>query len=353
MATTRWIAEDPAHRNGALRELDKRLTEEGKVYVLVFDSLDVIARDWGAIRVQMEGLLQLALAVKALRRVRLKLFIRPDMADDRRMWMVGDASKLRHDEVQLRWTRRDLYGMLWTHIANPAVSQEDDAAEAFRGLTERVLGQAYQREEELWRIPHSLRDGEAGQRDLFHVLAGPYMGAGNKTGDTYLWVPNHLADAAGNAAPRSFILAMRRASETSVSESKVLDRSGIEDGVREASKIRLAELGEDYKWMHDVLGSLAGLTVPIGRDDLARRWQERGILQKLQAAASQNSSDLRFIPPSEVLEASTEWEAYDKLIESLRTLRIVLEIPDERINMPDLFRIEANVKRRGGMKPRQ
>ena len=36
------------------------------------------------------------------------MFMRPDMADDRRMWMVGDASKLRHDEVQLRWTRRDL-----------------------------------------------------------------------------------------------------------------------------------------------------------------------------------------------------------------------------------------------------
>ena len=42
-----------------------------------------------------------------------------------------------------------------------------------------------------------------------------------------------------------------------------------------------------------------------------------------------------FIPPADVLEASNEDEAYQKFIEALRTLRIILEIPDGRINMPD------------------
>ena len=107
-----WIAADPARRNAEFRTLDEVMASDRKTYVLVFDALDVIADQWTAIRAQLEGLIKLALAVRALHSVRVKLFIRPDMADDRRLWEVGDASKLRHREVLLAWKRRDLYGLL-------------------------------------------------------------------------------------------------------------------------------------------------------------------------------------------------------------------------------------------------
>src|ERR1017187_5160862 len=84
-----------------------------------------------AIRAQMEGLIKLALAVRALQSVRMKLFIRPDMADDRRLWEVGDASKLRHRAVPLAWRRRDLYGLLWTLLAN---SPDDDESRGGGGF---------------------------------------------------------------------------------------------------------------------------------------------------------------------------------------------------------------------------
>ena len=120
-----WIAADPARRNSDFRTLDQILTNAGKRYVLVFDALDVIADRWATIRIQMEGLIKLALAVRALQSIRIKIFIRPDMADDRRVWEVGDASKLRHREVNLTWRRRDLYGLLWTLLANPSGDAQD------------------------------------------------------------------------------------------------------------------------------------------------------------------------------------------------------------------------------------
>ena len=62
--------------------------------------------------------------------------------------------------------------------------------------------------------------------------------------------------------------------------------------------------------------------------------------------------DRRFIPPGDVLDTRDEDEAYDKLIEQLMRLKIFFSLSDGRINMPDLFRLQVNVKRKGGMKPR-
>jgi hypothetical protein len=67
-----WIVADPGRRNAEFRDLDQNLIQQRKTYVLVFDSLDVMANDWNGIRKQMEGLILLALAVRALQANRLK-----------------------------------------------------------------------------------------------------------------------------------------------------------------------------------------------------------------------------------------------------------------------------------------
>ena len=348
---TKWIADDPARRNSEFRALDEALIRKDVTYLLVFDALDVIADNWSAIRTQLQGLIKLALAVRALRRVRIKLFIRPDMADDRRLWMVGDASKLRQDEVFLKWIRRDLYGLLWTLLANPHNGASEDLAKTFRKHVEQ--GSLWFSEQDgIWRPGRELLSDEAVQQQVFRAIAGSYMGAGSNKGDTYKWVPNHLSDAEGNAAPRSFLLAMRTAAEKAKSSETALDKAGIEEGVRKASTTRIRELAEDYKWMVQVLGAMNGLVVPITKHDLIERWKQKRTLDNLKSDASQQAGDRRYIPPGEVLEAGDEFDAYSKLIDEMITLRIFLEIPDGRINMPDLFRVEAKVKRKGGMKPR-
>jgi hypothetical protein len=347
-----WVATDPARRNAEFRALDQTLTKAGKTYVLVLDALDVIADQWIAIRTQLEGLIKLALAVRALQSVRMKLFIRPDMADDRRLWEVGDASKLRHREVTLAWRRRDLYGLLWTLLANPPDNAGNHGGAAFREHCAEAFDARFDYQDNSWRPPSKLVEDEDCQQAVFRSLAGDYMGAGPTKGDTYKWVTNHLSDSAGFAAPRSFLLAMKEGAAKTKSQDTVLDKVGIESGARSASKVRVEELSEDYRWMDTVLKVMEGLVVPLTEQDLIARWKQRGTLAALAALAENEARDRRFIPPGEVLNADDDNEAYLKLIEQLKRLKIFFELSDGRINMPDLFRLQVNVKRKGGMKPR-
>jgi len=347
-----WVASDPARRNADFRALDQALIAAGKTYVLVFDALDVIADQWTAIRTQLEGLIKLALAVSALRSVRLKMFIRPDMADDRRMWEVGDASKLRHHEVTLAWKRRDLYGLLWTLLANSPDDAGSQGGAAFRNHCAAAFDAKFDYQDSSWRPPQKLVEDEDRQQEVFRALAGEYMGAGPTKGDTYKWVTNHLSDAAGFAAPRSFLLAMQEGAAKTKSQNTVLDKVGIESGARIASKSRVEELSEDYRWMNTVLQAMDSLVVPLTEQDLVDRWKIRKTLVALKAVADNESRDRRFIPPGDVLDAASETDAYPKLIEQLIRLKIFFRLSDGRINMPDLFRLQVNVKRKGGMKPR-
>ncbi|MBW4092988.1 MAG: hypothetical protein HIU82_18090 [Proteobacteria bacterium] len=344
-----WVADDPALRAAELLALDARLLESGQVYVLVFDALDLLGERWSDIRARMRGLIRLALAVRPLRAVRVKLFLRPDMAEDQTMWAVGDASKLRHNEVELLWRRRDLYGLLWTLLGNP---ERPEAGAQFRDYCRTLIGTAFKNEDGTWRPPLGLVADEAEQEKVFHALAGEWMGRDRRRGNTFTWVTNHLADAAGYAAPRSFLLAMRGAAQSARSTEFVLDRSGIEDGVRRASKVRVDELSEDYRWMGTVLEALKGLTVPIEKMQLISRWQERDTLATLRTLAEHEAQDHRFIPPEGVLDARNDELAYRSLTDVMVRLRIFLELADDRINIPDLFRLRADIKRRGGMKPR-
>lgn len=347
-----WVAADPARRNAEFRTLDQALTQTGKTYVLVVDALDVIADQWTAIRVQLEGLIKLALAVRALQSVRLKLFIRPDMANDRRLWEVGDASKLGHNEVHLAWRRRDLYGLLWTLLANSPDDAESQGGAVFRDHCAKAFDSKFDYQDDSWRPPHELVENEDRQQKVFRALAGDFMGAGSTKGDTYKWVTNHLADAAGFAAPRSFLLAMKEGAAKTKSHDTVLDKAGIESGARHASRVRVEELSEDYRWMDTVLKVMEGLVVPLTEEDLVARWTQRRTISALEALAGNDSHDRRFIPPGDVLDTIDENEAYSKLIEQLIRLKIFFRLSDGRINMPDLFRLQVNVKRKGGMKPR-
>src|SRR5260370_19020846 len=202
----------------------------------------------------------------------IKLFIRPDMADDRRLWEVGDASKLRHSEVTLAWRRRDLYGLLWTVLAN---STDDAESKGGSGtIVPKNSMQNFDYQDDSWRPPQKLVEDEDRQQEIFRALAGEYMGAGPTKGDTYKWVTNHLSDAAGFAAPRSFLLAMKDGAAKTKSQETVLDKAGIESGARTASKTRVEELSEDYRRMDTVLKALEGLFVPLPAPHLISPWNQ-------------------------------------------------------------------------------
>ena len=243
-------------------------------------------------------------------------------------------------------------GFFENSLANSPDDAESQGGAAFREQCASAFDAKFEYQDNSWRPPYSMVDDEARQQEIFHALAGNYMGAGPTKGDTYKWVANHLSDAAGFAAPRSFLLAMKEGAAKTKSIETVLDKVGIESGARSASKVRVEELSEDYRWMDTVLKVMEGLVVPLTEQDLTARWRERRTLASLKALGDNEARDRRFIPPGDVLVADSESEAYSKLIEQLKRLKIFFGLSDGQINMPDLFRLQANVKRRGGMKPR-
>lgn len=158
---------------------------------------------------------------------------------------------------------------------------------------------------------------------MFTALAGPYMGTNHRRGRTYPWLPNHISDAKRKVSPRSFLAAMHQAAQqTKPDAPRALHWAAIQDGVRKASQVRTTEIGEDLPWAQDALERLQNVVVPCEREVVLRLWRNR--VEKLT--------------PLEVLHA-------------LRDVGFVAELPDGRINVPDLYRVGFGLRRKGGLAP--
>ena len=186
------------------------------------------------------------------------------------------------------------------------------------------------------------------------------MGAGKKRGRVYSWLPTHLADGHGQISPRTFMTAWRVAAEHGEPPETPVDHLGLLEGVRKASGDRLAELSEDYPWVRVALEPLRGQEVPIARESLAELWRTAGtyeqVVQRLQA------KDLRLFPRARPFTSAQlglfmfgldhETDSPDViLLRAMRAIGVVEERTNNKINIPDIFRLEAGIFRRGGVQP--
>lgn len=340
------IKSDP--RAGAMRfaAISATLAKQRYRAVLIFDALDRLGDDWTAIRTLTQGVFQLALALRSIDGLHVKVFLRPDVAADDGIWAITDTSKLRHDQVKLNWRGTDLYGLLWTLLANDAL-----AGEGFRKGVARLLPVRFEKKqvqnEIRWSVPVELAENAEAQRHVFDVVAGEFMGRSKKRGRTYSWVINHLQDASGHATPRSFVLAMRTAGEEAKAKDTVLDVQGIQEGVRKASEVRVDELKEDYRWISRVFEPLKGTSVPVEAEELVETWRDAGTLPLIHREAAADTSG-RYLLPIEMMSASQNGDPRI-LIEALTRLSIMSVRSDGRRDFPDLFRVAADMKRKGGI----
>jgi hypothetical protein len=341
-----WVASDPALRRKDFQELDGYLANSSQRLLVIFDALDTMASQWTDIAKLMRGLLQAGLFLRSSRSLRIKMFLRPDMADDPSLWAVGDSSKLRHDEVTLAWTRRDLHALLAQYLANHAETRN-----AVHEYCSRELKEPVEFISDRYEVPTKLVADEIEQQKFFASVAGDYMGANATKGRTYTWVPNHLANARGYAAPRSFLLALGVAAEHSRSNVTALDVQGIQEGVRQASRSRMSELREDYRWIDAVFRPLRDMLVPMERRELVNRWREQKVVSSIYREMEADQSG-RYLPPPRIGSPTDDPSTHAALIETLDHLAIVETTGDGRLNMPDLFRLAAGVKRMGGVKLR-
>lgn len=332
-----WARENLEDIEAGLRRADARLHAEKRRFVLVFDALDRLGADWPTIRALSAGVLRFALDLRGYRALRAKIWMRSDQARDPHLFDFPDASKLRAESVELRWRRPDLYGLLlrrlWFH-------NDNKVREAFKRALD---GRSVRPDATEGQMPLALRRDESIQEDVIATLAGPYMGTNHRRGRTYLWIHSHLADAHGETSPRSFLIALQRAAH-SVAEASTtaIDHHAIRIGVREASIVRVDQLKEDYAWIDEALRPLADLEVPCPPKALLDAWKRSQTLEAIHNLQSLQPLELFNVPGPDRGIA---------LMQALYSIGVLEVRDDGRSNIPDIFRVAAKMKRRGGVPP--
>ena len=335
---------------------------------MVFDALDRVSPDgdWLKVSTAIRALLRLVLELKGFKRLHGKVFLRTDQYTRGSFTDLPDIAKIRATRVELLWSLTDLHGLLWQCLSNGTPS---DAREHFRtwcheassalrqyNLYELLASsQSPGRAEEnhntetynRWELPAPVQQDEPVQRALFEKLAGPWMGRDSRRGVPYTWIVNHLADSQGQTTPRSFLTAIRKAAEESRHRYRdaeyPLFYDGLKLGVQAASVNRIEELEEDHPWLSELMrpfASSASVPMPeaVFDRDLAKAFESipagvPGLLERL---------------PKELRS-----QGVHGLITYLCQLGLFTQMKDERLNMPDIYRIGFKLGRKGGIKPAQ
>ena len=320
---------------------DAECDRQGVYFLILFDALDRSTDDWKDMHRVIRGLVQTALEMRSYRRLRVKVFLRSDQFNEAEVGDFPDASKVLSSMVELSWPRRELYGLLWHRLANgPEGSVFREFLQPGDWPSVGVGGHPV-----VWVPRRLIRDEEVQRRD-FHEIAGRWMGTDRRRGSPYTWIPNHLGDSDGRVSPRSFLAALRAAAESTSERypecKTTLHYESIKHGVRSASQIRVREVQEDYPWVHRVMRSLERMVVPCRFEEIAERWRNKQVVDRLVEEAGQDEVKL---PPRHIDRGA------DGVREALESLGIFFRMRDGRVNIPDVFRVGYGLGRRGGVKP--
>ncbi len=336
-----WVQTHPEDYDNFLHQADQTLTKDGKIHLVLFDALDRLADSWPEIRPLAKALFQVALDLRSCRSIRAKLFVRPDMLEDKEITQFPDSSKLTAQKVSLTWKRTDLYALLFQCVGNAK-----EGGELFRQHYEREFQRNWQYEPatDTWILPRGLRIDEDIQRSVFHAIAGPAMASGpsgHKRGFPYTWLVNHLMDGREQVSPRSFSAALRHAAKQENHENwkYALHYKAIHEGVKDASRIRVDEIREDYPWVGKLMSPLkeGKIIVPCAAEDITEVWLQEDILKNFGQEVK--------LPPQRLGEGEAG------VLQDIAELGLVQFLRDDRIQMPDVYRIGFGLGRKGGVKP--
>jgi hypothetical protein len=338
-----WTATHQEEADNILARCDNIFEEKGTPLLVIFDALDRFSEDWKNVRSLLIGALRFGLRCRTFRKIRLKFFLRPDMEEDAEIWKFPDSSKLRHSKVELTWKTSDLYGLIFHYLANSVSS-----GESFRNILSENYSCKWQNEQDVYNVPHEIINKENLIRTIIESICGEWMGKSAKRGFTYTWIPTHLADASTRISPRSLLLAFKQAAEiTNLKYSYfnlALHYEAIQEGVTAASLIRVQEITEDYPWVEPLLEAVRGSTVPLLPKDLTIAWTNECVQKVKQQSRIK-------LPPRRFDTDPYRQGSINALIDDLVELSVFYRTADNRINMPDIFRVGFGVKRKGGVKP--
>lgn len=335
-----WVQQNIELYDALLIQKDRDLSISQSIHLIMFDALDRLADTWSDIRDLAQALFQLALDIRTLRSIRVKLFVRSDMLRDKVILAFPDSSKLK--SISLTWMRNDLYALLFQRLCN-----SDSYGDVFRNNCTNFFRVNWNKSSQSWILPLELKHDEDMQKIIFHAIAGSAMGTSTKRGAPYTWLPNHLLDGLSQVSPRSFIEAIKQATLSSQNYTDwlyPLHYKAIQNGVQQASKIRVEELiKEDYPWIEVLMEPLKGkISVPCFEDEILDKWIADGLIEHLEEKIQNKEVKL---PPTRI-ENGVKGVLLD-----LIDLGIFQKIWDGRIQSPDVYRIAFGFGRKGGVKP--
>jgi hypothetical protein len=326
------LSTDPNLYSRILSQADDKLARTGKTLLMVFDALDRLGREWESIRQLTRALLALAVGLQSFRAIRAKIFMRVDQFADQELFRFPDSSKIKNDHVDLFWRPAELYGLLlFELLRNPQAG----------GPLEELA----KREGAIAALPKTgaqIWSSEETQARIINGLAGEFMGSSKKRGRVYSWLPLHLSDAAQTCSPRSFLTAWKKAAEHYPAPAgRAVDHLGLQEGVRQASRSRLEELYEDYPWIQPALEALRRQFVPMEREQLFELWASEHVVDTIRekAASDESRTPVKFLAGDEP----------SALLSSMRDVAVMEERANGKINVPDIYRVEAAILRKGGV----
>jgi hypothetical protein len=246
---------------------------------------------------------------------------------------------VKNDRVDLTWPSEDLYGLLFQRLQDAR-----DSGGAFQYLIK-----ALSRAGKIDVDAHSFFDPRSleGQRQIVASIAGEFMGSAAKRGRVYTWLPTHLGDAAGETSPRTFLTAWQVAAQYHPPPvDRAVDHLGLSEGVRKASEDRLNELQQDYPWIGIVLKPLAGESVPMPWSHLESIWQKHRTVDTILSESRKNG----WLGPLSLVDLKGK-SGESALLDTLRTIGVIEMRSNAKVNVPDIFRVDARIKRKGGVKP--
>lgn len=334
-----WVHDHPEVIEQCLFDIDALLDSQGHHHLVLFDALDRTADDWQMMNALVRGLLQIILDFRSYKRIRVKVFARPDQLEEESVRAFPDSSKVFSQKMNLDWPRRELYGLLWQYLSN-----DNNFGQFFRDGCGETVSARWEETDGIWLVPDLLRSDEEVQKKVFHAMSGPWMGRDRRRGFPYSWLPGHLSDARGQVSPRSFLAAVRRAAQDKQRSGQefALHYESIKRGVQEASKIRVSELEEDYPWIKRLFQPLSGISVPCLFTDIQAIWDEKRVLAELEKNIV---TAIVRLPPARIAIGP------EGVLQDLMDLGLVERLKDQRINLPDVYRVGYGMGRRGGIKP--
>lgn len=330
-----WARQHPTDMRELIRLTDKILEQQSAQVLFVFDQLEQLSDNPAHRDALIQGILRLALAFKSYRRIRVKIFMRPDYFARETLFAFPDASKVKSDKCTLEWRSTDLYGLLFHRLIQAARPEFQVLLEQL-GVNVPLDATLQQR----------LVSDERLQHRIFDLIAGETMGATVKRARPYTWLLSHLADARHQVSPRTFMRALTcAASHLPAPTETVIDPLGIREGVRDASAHRIDDLSEDHPWVRLVLTALSSLLVPCPPEELTGLIKVSGRLPEILHTLSPEA------PQPDDLREATQLE---QLLKQLTILGLIERRETSgMVDVPDIFRIQAGIRRKGGITPQQ